>query len=95
MKILFTIVFAIIFGQTQGIPNGQPEKGLPEKTCGEEYLKVEYFPNGYIDKHYWVDCEYKEWHNYYGWYSWDHDDTIEVRYGQYWTYKIKKITELY
>ena len=95
MKTLFTLVFVVLFSQTQGIPTGQPTPGQDTKVCGEEYLKVEYLPTGYIDKHYWVDCEVTYWEQHYGWYSWNHDDTVELMHGEYWSKESKIITELW
>lgn len=74
---------------------GYPEKGSEDKICGEEYQTHERDINGNFWNRWWVDCEYKEWTKHHGWYEHHDGDMVYLRYGDYWTYEIKKVTELW
>lgn len=74
---------------------GYPEKGSEDKICGEEYQTHERDINGNFWNRWFVDCEYKEWTKHHGWYEQHIGDKVYLKYGDYWTYEVKKVTELW
>ena len=74
---------------------GYSEKGSEDKICGEEYQTHERDINGNFWNRWFVDCEYKEWTKHHGWYEQHIGDKVYLKYGDYWTYEVKKVTELW
>ena len=76
------------------VPMGYHSKGNEDKVCGEEFQIVERDINGNFWKHWWVDCEYKEWSKHRGYYEVE-GEPDHAYYGDFWIYEVKTIRELW